>query len=179
MGLLAPPVELLVKIEYQDKWVEITLPTHIDSEEHQAYYSYYGYILRGLLSSIEEHFLLGFDQRILNSQLIGMAIWETIKNGVKHGNRFDPKKIIKLGIWYGKVGIIFCCQDEGLFYSLKETKEKIEKRESIPTSKVDEECCGFGMNSIYECDEIRVDIQQNTIFLLFSHSLVRLRPPKK
>ena len=51
----------------------------------------YAYLLRMASSAIEENFKLGFDNRRLNTQLIGQVFGEAILKAPKHSNKKKPK----------------------------------------------------------------------------------------
>ncbi len=175
--ILKPPKELLDYIQYGidpvvkgphspgKYWMEIKLPTFSDGGG-------YAHVYLAIFSSLEEFFRLTFDEeRKLSGQVLGNAFGEVLENAAYHGNKFDERKSIILGCWYGKEGVLFGIRDEGDFYSKKSTKEKIESRIDFPstTRKDGKEGCNFGLDLMFEAaDKIFVDTNQNTIFLALS-----------
>ncbi len=82
--------------------------------------------------------------------------------------QINQKNII-VGVYYGKEGVLFGIQDEGEFFSKKQTKKLIESRVKIESTG-EEGCLGIGLEGyIYKnSDKILVDTNQNTLFLAIS-----------
>lgn len=103
----------------------------------------------------------GFTQRSL------VSLSEMIKNTFEHGNKNRVEAISHFGYWFTENGLVAGIRDEGNFYSQLETKEKIEKKVRIPTSKD-----GPGGSGISRClytysDNLRVRLEQNALFASF------------
>lgn len=172
--ILKPPKELLDYIQYGvdpmgarahvpgEYWLEIKLPTSIDGGG-------YVHIIMGIFGSLEEFYRLTFDkERKLDAQLIGQTFAEALVNSAEHGNKSDKNKNIVLGCWYGKNGVLFGLRDEGDFFCKKSTKELIESRIVLPSTRK-KSPGGLGLDMIYKAaDKIHVSTEQNALFVAIS-----------
>lgn len=161
--MLKPIDRLLRLIEFRDVWAEITLPTFSDAGE-------YAYVLRMIFSAIEEFFTIDFNHK-LNTQLIGNVLSDAIMNAAEHGNKGDCNKQITLVYWLGQNGVLFGIRDQGDFFHKQSTKQLIESRKKILSTRADPG--GFGMANIYQADEIYVSPKENTLYLaILANSMI-------
>src|SRR3989344_1254249 len=155
--MLNPPAAFLEKIGFDGTWLEITLPTFGDT----SHYAFLPPVLFGLVCN---HFKIGFDDRRLNTQRLGEVV-EAVMNAAEHGNRLVTEKFVKLDIWLGPKGALFAVRDEGDFFKSPFTKEAIESRIRLLSTK--DNPSGFGLDHIYDsADDLRVVTGENALYLL-------------
>jgi len=155
--VLKPINRLLKLIEFKGTWVEIKLPTFDDA-------GHYAYALRMIFAAIEEFFNIGFDQRRLNTQLVGDVFLDALMNAAKHGNQKDLNKKIIIGLWFGRNGVLFGIQDERDFFRKQSTKELVELQAVFASTG--EDSCGIGMTNIYQADEVHVSTEENVLYVV-------------
>lgn len=163
MRNLIPPKELSNKINCQG-WVEMVFPSSWGSEENE---SFIASIAEALQVMVRQHFNFGPEDARRGRHMVGMIFWESITNAIIHGNQ--GKGTIITGIWLGEKGVIFGVKDEGKFFSKKEIKDKIERKEHISSTGDLAQHYGEGLGYIYEGGDIlRVETEQNALFVLVS-----------
>lgn len=90
---------------------------------------------------------------------------EQIHNCSEHGNKCDSNKSVSVGLWFGGKGILFAYRDQGTFFSELKTKQALESRSRIPSSRVG--AGGYGTQLLYEAaDELVVVTQENTLYVV-------------
>lgn len=81
---------------------------------------------------------------------------EALENAAEHGNRYDPSKMITVGIWVGEMGVLFGVKDEGDFFKREEIKSKIWQRRTIPSSRPTQDG-GAGLKmGVYKADHVGI-----------------------
>jgi len=157
-----PSPELLKKIGFNGQWVEMSLPTFDDV-------GLYAYVVRMAFSAIEENFKIGFDNRRLNTQLIGQVFGEAILNAAEHGNKRDPSKKVQAAFWLGDNGVLFGVRDQGNFFTKQSTKELIESRTRLKSTRDwGSGPSGLGLDAVFEADDLFVSTEENTLYLAVS-----------
>lgn len=147
----------------------MVLPTITHGEEWEDCFRAHIEGLRGMIQAIygrTHNIEMATWQEILS------AAHEALVNACYHGNRDDTTKQVDVGIWFGKTKIMLAFRDEGNFYSKTKTRERVDAREMIEPDPNDGlEHNGCGLDILYDLDEIFVDTQSNTLYLV--HTLVK------
>lgn len=162
--MFTPPKWLLEKIGFKKTQVEIVLPTYSDAGD-------YAYILSGVLAAIEEFLKVGVGDKQLDKQHVGIILLEMLMNAAEHGNKKELNKKIHLGCWFGDNGVLFGVYDEGNFFREQSTKELIESRTVLSSTKANPS--GIGLACIYRANDVYVSTKENIFYvIILSKSMI-------
>lgn len=103
----------------------------------------------------------GFTQRSL------VSLSEMIKNTFEHGNKGRVGALAHFGYWLTEEGVVVGIRDEGDFYSREETREKIEQKTRILSTKEIPSGSGISRCLYNYSDFLRVVPEQNALFAGF------------
>lgn len=119
--------------------------------------------LKGMFTGNYRSFFMKSDiQHFLND-----IVWEMVKNSIEHAHKHDTQKYVTIAFWFGNKGVLFALKDEGSFYGVPSVKEKIENRQKIESTRLNDPG-GDGIDEMYQwADEIFVDVEEKALYISY------------
>jgi len=149
-GLLDPPETMLESIGSHGLTLEIKLPTFKEGSEK----------FLNVCKFIRDVFIVYFGDEDTPRYAMGIFI-DILINAAEHGNGWDTKKNITVGMWTGENGVLFGVLDEGNFFKEPSVKEGIESRQIFPSTRESGGGVGLGLCNYCASD---IKVRKGAIF---------------
>ncbi len=153
------------------EWMEMRTPS-FDSREISHLY-----LFRSIVDAVEQYYFIQglfegkselermhtpFMQRVMH------IYNEALENALEHGNEGDPRKIVTVSVTFGTKGVVLGIRDGGAFLRTANTKERLERREIIPSTSIVASIHGYGLDVIYSSnpDVLYVEVETGTLYFV-------------